>query len=83
MECRAVYRAAKLSQAIRRGQARALAAGKRIGRLLVPVGVRRSIQASLLENCAIRSTARRFNVSPASVINVRKSMITRAGIGAG
>ena len=77
------YRTAKLSQAIRRGQAKALAAGKRIGRPLVPAGVRRSIQASLVENGGIRPTARKFHVSPASVINIRRSMTTGAGVEAG
>jgi len=77
------YRAAKLSQAIRRGQAKALAAGKRIGRPLVPAEVRRSIQASLFENGAIRPTARKFHVSPASVINIRRSMISAACVEVG
>lgn len=77
------YRAAKLSQAIRRGQAKALAAGKRIGRPLVPDGVRRSIQMSLSKNGGVRPTARQFNVSPGSVINIRRGMATHANVEAG
>jgi DNA invertase Pin-like site-specific DNA recombinase len=69
------YRRAKLSQAIRNGQAKALAAGKRIGRPSVPRGTVTRIQAALTEGGGIRSTARMYNISPASVINIRRSMI--------
>jgi DNA invertase Pin-like site-specific DNA recombinase len=68
------YRRAKLSQAIRNGQAKALAAGKRIGRPIVPGGVRDHIRAALADGGGIRPTARLFNVSPASVINIRRTM---------
>jgi hypothetical protein len=74
------WQRAKLSQAIRTGQARC---GKRIGRPQVPTSVRRGIQACLLQNGGIRSTARRFAVSPGSVINIRRSMIAAAGVEAG
>jgi DNA invertase Pin-like site-specific DNA recombinase len=70
----AAYRAAKLSQAIKAGQVRALAAGKRIGRPLIPSGVLRGVVASIADGAGVRPTARRFNVSPASVINIRRSM---------
>src|SRR5208283_1566228 len=43
----AAYRRAKLSQAIRAGQAKARAAGKRIGRPIVPSRVRDHIQFAL------------------------------------
>lgn len=68
------YRAAKLSQAIRRGQERARAAGKVIGRPAIPQAILISIRACLQRGCGVRATARRFNVSPASVVNVRRSM---------
>jgi DNA invertase Pin-like site-specific DNA recombinase len=76
------YRAAKRSAAIRIGQARALAAGKRIGRPMIPDSVLVRIQASLASGGGIRPTARRFGVSPATVINVRHR-ITNADLGAG
>ena len=69
----AEYRRAKLSDAIRAGHARAVAAGRRIGRPNVPVGVQDCIRTALAEGCGIRPTARIFNVSPASVINIRRS----------
>jgi DNA invertase Pin-like site-specific DNA recombinase len=68
------YRAAKLSEAIKIGQAKALAAGKRIGRPTIPPGVLTGIRACLVGGAGIRPTARRFNISPASVINIRRSM---------
>jgi DNA invertase Pin-like site-specific DNA recombinase len=68
------YRAAKLSQAIQAGQARALAAGKRIGRPIIPPGILSRVAACLADGGGIRPTARRFNVSPASVINIRRTM---------
>jgi DNA invertase Pin-like site-specific DNA recombinase len=68
------YRRAKLSQAIRNGQARAMAAGKRIGRPKVPHGITNRIQTALAHGGGIRSTARLYNVSPASVINIRRTM---------
>jgi DNA invertase Pin-like site-specific DNA recombinase len=68
------YRRAKLSQAIRNGQASAVAAGKRIGRPAVPHGVVSRIQAALTEGGGIRPTARTYKVSPASVINIRRAM---------
>jgi DNA invertase Pin-like site-specific DNA recombinase len=67
------YRRAKLSQAIRTGQAKALAGGKRIGRPVVPGRVQDHIRAALASGGGIRPTARRFNVSPASVINIRRT----------
>jgi hypothetical protein len=68
------YRSAKLSQAIRSGQAKAVAAGKRIGRPIVPVSIQAGIRNALADGSGVRPTARRFNVSPASVINIRRSM---------
>jgi DNA invertase Pin-like site-specific DNA recombinase len=69
------YRRAKLSAAIRTGLAKALAAGKRIGRPAMPSRVRVRIQTALAGGDGIRATARRFNVSPASVINIRRGMV--------
>ncbi len=76
----ASYRSAKLSRAIRAGQAKC---GKRIGRPQVPPSVRRCIGVALANGAGVRLTARQFNVSPASVINIRRSMITAAGVEAG
>ena len=70
----AAYRAAKLSDAIRRGISRARAAGKVIGRPAVPDHVRRRIEVAIVDGGGIRPTARRFGVSPASVINIRRMM---------
>jgi DNA invertase Pin-like site-specific DNA recombinase len=69
------YRRAKLSQAIRNGQVRAVAAGKRIGRPIVPRRVRDRIRTALANGGGIRPTARLFKVSPASVINIRRTML--------
>jgi DNA invertase Pin-like site-specific DNA recombinase len=68
------YRRAKLSQAICRGQRKAVEAGKHIGRPIVPHRVQDRIRTALAEGGGIRPTARRFNVSPASVINIRRTM---------
>jgi DNA invertase Pin-like site-specific DNA recombinase len=70
----AAYRAAKVSQAIRFGQAKARAAGKRIGRPLVPPVIQNRIRAALANGTAVRPTARRFGVSPATVINIRRTL---------
>ena len=67
------YRRAKLSQAIRNGQAKALPAGKRIGRPIVPQRVQDRIRVALTNGGGVRPTARRFNVSLASVINIRRT----------
>ena len=74
------YRSATLSRAIRNGQAKC---GKRIGRPQVPMNVRRRIWTALADGAGVRPTARQFNVSPASVINIRRSMISAAGVEAG
>jgi DNA invertase Pin-like site-specific DNA recombinase len=70
----AALRRARLSQNIRAGQAKALAAGKRVGRPIVPGRVQERIRAALAEGGGVRPTARLFNVSPASVINIRRTM---------
>jgi hypothetical protein len=53
-------------------------AGKGIGRPIVPHCVRDRILAALAEGGGVRTTARRFNVSPASVINIRRAMTASA-----
>ncbi len=68
------YRAAKLSQAIKAGQKKALEAGKSIGRPEVPPSIRHRIQACLAAGHGIRPTAKNFNVSPGTVVNIRRSM---------
>jgi DNA invertase Pin-like site-specific DNA recombinase len=70
----ASYRAAKHSEAIRVGQMKARTAGKWIGRPQVPDHIRGGIVDALSRNYGIRPTARRFRVSPATVINIRASM---------
>jgi hypothetical protein len=72
------FRHAKLSQAIRVGQTRARAAGKRIGRPIVPHRVQDRIRTALAEGGGIRPTARRFDVSPGTVINIRRTMTVSA-----
>lgn len=72
----AVFRHAKFGQAVRRGQERARATGTHIGRPAIPEGIRRRIQIALADGGGIRSTARMYNVSPATVINVRRSAAT-------
>lgn len=74
LELIAAFRRAKLSQAIRAGQAKAVSAGKRIGRPIVPYRIQERIRIALAEGGGIRPTARRYNVSPASVINIRRTM---------
>jgi hypothetical protein len=69
------FRRAKLSQAIKKGQAKALEAGKIIGRPEVPTVVRCRIQASLASGGGIRPTAKRYGVSAGTVINIRRSMM--------
>jgi DNA invertase Pin-like site-specific DNA recombinase len=68
------YRTARLSQAIKEGQARAQAAGKRIGRPMIPTRVLSRVVACLADGGGIRPTARRFGVSPGSVVNIRRTM---------
>jgi len=67
------HRQARLSRAIRIGQARCVAAGKVIGRPRIRAGIVTRIQSCLAEGAGLRSTARKFNVSPASVVNIRRS----------
>ncbi len=68
----AAYRSAKLSAAIRRGQDRARASGKVIGRPAIPQGVWQRIMAELAAGGGIRPTARKFGVSPASVVTAKR-----------
>jgi len=68
------YRRAKLSQAIRNGQTKAVAAGKRIGRPPIQPTVVSRIRKALAEGGGVRSVARRFGVCPATVVNIRATM---------
>jgi len=68
------FRRSRLSQAFRRGQARARAGGKRIGRPPIPASVKRRILADLADGAGVRPTARRYGVSPASVVSLKQSM---------
>ena len=72
----AAYRAARVSEAIKHGQAKALAMGKKIGRPTVPQTIQNRIRAALTDGGGVRPTARRFKVSPAYVVNVRRTMIS-------
>jgi DNA invertase Pin-like site-specific DNA recombinase len=67
------FRRAKLSQAIREGQAKARAAGKTIGRPEVPDAIRYRIQMAIAAGGGIRPTARTFGVAPSTIINIRRS----------
>lgn len=69
------FRRAKVSQAIRRGQEKARAAGRHIGRPPIPMSIRRRIVAALAEGNGIRPTARRFGVGAASVVTIRQEML--------
>jgi DNA invertase Pin-like site-specific DNA recombinase len=60
----AAYRRARLSEAIRGGQAKAVAAGKRIGRPIVPPGVEDLTHKALADGRGIRLTARQFKPGP-------------------
>jgi len=68
------FRRAKKSQSIKAGQAKALAAGKRIGRPKIPRSVVTGIEGCLVAGGGIRPTARRFRVSPASVVGIKFRM---------
>ena len=70
----AAYRSAKRSEAIRAGQARARAAGKRLGRPAVPDKVRQRIVDDLASGLGVRATGRKHNVSASTCINVGRSM---------
>ena len=71
----AAYRAAKRSEAIRAGQKMARIKGKVLGRPAVPNCVQDLILAALANGGGIRPIARKFNVSPGTVINIRRMMI--------
>lgn len=71
------HRTAKLSEAIRDGQAKALAQGRKTGRPPIPPNVRRRVLAAIAEGFGVRASARLFNVSPASVVNLRRSLAKR------
>jgi DNA invertase Pin-like site-specific DNA recombinase len=71
----AAYQRAKLSQAIRRGQERARKAGRRIGRPPIPAIIRRRIMADLAAGGGVRPTARKYGVSPASVVSISHNLI--------
>lgn len=77
------WQRAKLSKAIKIGQARAVEAGKTIGRPAIPHGVVIGIQRSLSSGAGIRPTARRFKVSAGSIVNIRRSMTTGPGVDVG
>ena len=71
----AAYRSAKTSEAIKVGLKKAVERGTKIGRPEVPPVIRERIRAALAEGGGIRPTARRFKVSPAFVVNIRRTMV--------
>ena len=73
------YRAAKLSEAIRAGQAKARKAGKILGRPPVPDHIKRRIADAMATEPGIRTTARQFGVSPGTIINIRRIMSADQG----
>jgi DNA invertase Pin-like site-specific DNA recombinase len=83
LDIASAWQRSKLSKAIKIGQARAVEAGKTIGRPTIPYSVVVGIQRSLASGAGIRWTARRFKVSPGSIVNIRRSMTTGAGVEAG
>jgi DNA invertase Pin-like site-specific DNA recombinase len=66
------YRSAKLSEAIRHGISNARREGKVIGRPAIPGNIRLLIETAVADGGGVRLTARRFGVSPGSVINIRR-----------
>jgi DNA invertase Pin-like site-specific DNA recombinase len=68
------FRRAKLSEAIQVGQAKAIAKGKRLGRPAIPARITNQIKEALADGGGIRPTARRFGVSPSSVISIRSTV---------
>lgn len=70
----ATYRRAALSQAIIAGQKKARRNGKILGRPPVPDPIRLRIADALANGIGIRLAARRFNVSPGTVVNIRTMM---------
>jgi DNA invertase Pin-like site-specific DNA recombinase len=67
------FRRTKLSRANRAGQAKAVVAGKTIGRPKVSAVVRDSIWECVAAGSGIRPTANKFGVAPGTVINIRRS----------
>ena len=80
LDVASAWQRAKLSKAIKIGQARAVEAGKTIGRPAIPHSVVVGIRRSLAAGGGIRWTARRFMVSPGTVINIRRTMPIRSGV---
>src|SRR5690348_8341787 len=72
------FRKSRLSAAIRRGQAIALAAGKSISRPAIPTLVEAGVRQSLWEGAGVRAIARQFGISAGSVINIRRGVGTRS-----
>jgi len=68
------YRRAKWGQAIRSGQYEAWQSGKHIGRPPIPPNVRHRVRECLAKGGGIRSTAKKFGIAPASVVNIRRSI---------
>jgi DNA invertase Pin-like site-specific DNA recombinase len=70
------FRAAKRSEAIRRGIAKARKAGKAIGRPRISNHVRNQVRIALQNGAGIRRTARRFKVSAGSILNIAREAET-------
>jgi DNA invertase Pin-like site-specific DNA recombinase len=70
------FRRAKRSAAVKAGQARAVAAGKTVGRPAIPKRLAADIRAAVIDGNGVRATARRYGVSPASVVNLRQFATT-------
>ena len=67
------FKQAKRSKAIRKGQERAAAAGKKVGRPEVQPKLRQRIADAVAAGGGIRPIARRFGVSPGTVINISRT----------
>jgi DNA invertase Pin-like site-specific DNA recombinase len=65
------FRRVRRGAAIKAGQERAKAAGKKVGRPPLPACVTAGIRVALANGHGIRATARRYGVSAGSIINIR------------
>ena len=72
------FKQAKRSKAIRQGQERAVAAGRKVGRPEVRPKLRQRIADAVAAGGGIRPTAKRFGVSPGTVINISRSTLATA-----
>jgi DNA invertase Pin-like site-specific DNA recombinase len=73
------YQQALRRQKARAGQLRAKAAGVKFGRKPIPDSTMAMVRAALLRNEGVRSTGRRYQISPSRVAMEKKAMIADRG----